>query len=68
MNSETKWIQTPRSYTTPKTVDSEGNMHIYTQTGGVVAYTYDLTPYHGEYVTATFKIRAIRKQNERWQK
>ena len=64
VNSDTKWIQTTRYYTIPKTVDNEGNIHIYAQRD-VAAYTYDLTPYHGEYVTATFKIKAVKKFNER---
>lgn len=64
MNSETKWIQTTRTRTIPKTVDTDGNMHIYSQTD-VAAYAYDLSDYHGEYVTATFKIKAIKKFNEK---
>ncbi len=62
--SETKWIQTTRTYTTPKTIDEDGVMHIYSRKGEA-AYTYDLSEYHGEYVTVTFKIKAINKLNEK---
>ena len=58
LESETKWIQTYDYYTIPKTTDSEGDMHIYAKTGAS-SYMYDLSEYHGEIVTATFKIRAI---------
>lgn len=64
LESETKWIQTTNYYTIPKVLDSSGSMHIYSKTGSS-AYTYDLSDYHGEYVTATFKIRAINKQAEK---
>ena len=63
MNSNTKWIQTTRYYIPPKTIDSEGNMHIYS-INEVSAYSYDLTAYHGEYVTVSFKIKAIKRFNE----
>ena len=58
MYSETKWIQTINTYTIPKTIDSEGDMHIYSKNGSS-SYMYDLSDYHGEIVTATFKIKAI---------
>lgn len=64
MNSETKWVQTANYYTTPKEFDNEGNMHIYSKSGAS-SYTYDLSRYHGEYVTATFKIKAITKFDEK---
>ena len=62
--SETKWIQTPNYYTIPKTVDDEGNMHIYAKKDAA-SYMYDLSAYRGEYVTVSFKIKAITKFDER---
>ena len=64
MNSETKWVQTTNYYTMPKTTDSDGYMHIYAKKG-TAAYTYDLSEYHGEYVTVTFKIKAITQVAEK---
>ena len=62
--SETKWIQTPNYYTVPKTVDEEGNLHIYAKKDSA-SYTYDLSAYRGEYVTVSFKIKALTKFDER---
>ena len=62
--SETQWSQSAQYYTMPKTVDDDGVMHIYSRKGAS-AYTYDLREYEGEYVTVTFKIRAVNKLDER---
>ena len=58
LKSEVKWSQMLNHYNIPKTVDEEGHMHIYSKTGAS-AYTYDLSEYHGEIVTVSFKVRAI---------
>ena len=63
VRSEVKWYQTFQSYTVSKTVDEEGDMHIYSKTNAG-AYTYDLSDYHGEIVTVSFKIRAINPIND----
>ena len=62
--SETKWIQTTNYYTIPKAMDNNGYMHIYSKKGSS-SYTYNLTEYHGEYVTASFKIKAVNKIEEK---
>lgn len=58
LNSEIKWIESQHHYTIPKTIDEEGDMHIYSK-NGASAYSYDLNDYTGQLVTATFKIKAI---------
>ena len=58
LNSELKWVQTGIYYTVPRTIDDEGNMHIYAKTGSA-GYMYDLSDYYGEFITATFEIQAI---------
>ncbi len=58
LRSEVKWSQMLNYYNIPKTIDEDGHMHIYSKTGAS-AYTYDLSEYHGEIVTVSFKARAI---------
>lgn len=58
LRSEVKWSQMLNHYNVPKTTDEDGHMHIYSKTGAS-AYTYDLSEYHGEIVTVSFKARAI---------
>lgn len=58
VNSEVKWMLNANYHTPPKTVDEEGHMHIYAK-GAASSYAYDLSDYQGEFVTATFKIKAI---------
>lgn len=58
MHSEIKWFETEHHYTIPKTVDEEGDMHIYSK-NGAAAYAYDLSEYNGRFVTASFKIKAV---------
>lgn len=65
VRSEVKWYETFQSYTVPKTVDEEGDLHIYSKTN-VGAYTYDLSDYHGQMVTVSFKIRAVNPINENY--
>ncbi len=62
-NSESKWVQTYDYYTIPKTMDDDGNMHIFSRTGSA-SYMYDLSDYHGEIVTASFKIKTVTPLNE----
>lgn len=57
VKSEVKWYQMYQTYNVAKTVDEDGNLHIYSKTGAG-AYTYDLSDYHDEIVTASFKIKA----------
>lgn len=64
INSNSKWIETTQYYNLNKTIDDNGNMHIYSKTGNSV-YTYDLSDYEGEIVTATFKIKAIKTQSSK---
>jgi len=65
VKSEVKWLQTNQYYTIPKTVDEEGDMHIFSKTGGS-AYGFDLEEYHGEIVTVSFKIKAVTPVHEQW--
>lgn len=58
MHSEIKWYETEHHYNIPKTVDEEGDMHIYSK-NGAAAYAYDLSEYSGRFVTASFKIKAV---------
>lgn len=58
LKSEIKWIESQHYYTIPKTIDDEGDMHIYSK-NGASAYSYDLNDYTGKLVTASFKIKAI---------
>lgn len=58
LNSEIKWFESNHYYTMPKTIDEEGDMHIYSK-NGPSSYTYDLNEYTGQMVTASFKIRAV---------
>ena len=58
MHSEIKWFETEHNYNIPKTVDEEGDIHIYSKTGAS-AYAYDLSEYTGRFVTASFKIKAV---------
>ena len=58
LRSEVKWSQMLNHYNIPKTIDEEGHMHIYSKTAAS-AYTFDLSEYHGEIVTVSFKVRAI---------
>ena len=63
VKSQVKWLQMYNDKNIPKTVDKNGNMHIYSKNGSA-AYTYDLSDYHGQIVTASFKIKAIVPLNE----
>ena len=58
VKSEVKWLQMNQTYNIPKTIDEDGNMHIYSKTGAS-AYTYDLSDYHGEIVTVSFKVKTV---------
>lgn len=58
MRSEVKWLQMYNTYNVPKTIDKDGNMHIYSKNGDA-AYTFNLAEYHGEIVTVSFKIKAV---------
>lgn len=58
LKSEIKWIESQHHYTIPKTIDEEGDMHIYSK-NGASAYSYDLNDYTGQLVTASFKIKAV---------
>lgn len=58
LKSEIKWIESQHHYTIPKTIDEEGDMHIYSK-NGASAYSYDLNDYTGKLVTASFKIKAV---------
>lgn len=58
LKSEIKWIESQHHYTIPKTIDEEGDMHIYSK-NGASAYSYDLNEYTGKLVTASFKIKAV---------
>ena len=63
VKSEVKWLQMYNDKNIPKTVDSSGDLHIYSK-DGAAGYVYDLSKYHGEIVTVTFKIKAIVPLNE----
>ena len=58
LKSEIKWIESQHHYTIPKTIDEDGDMHIYSK-NGASAYSYDLNEYTGKLVTASFKIKAV---------
>lgn len=62
VKSEVKWLQMYQTYNVAKTVDENGDMHIYSKTGAS-AYTYNLSDYMGEIVTASFKVKAINPVN-----
>ncbi|MGM9877694.1 MAG: LamG-like jellyroll fold domain-containing protein [Bacilli bacterium] len=62
VKSEVKWIQTEQYYNIPKTIDEDGDLHIYSKSGGA-AYTYDLSEYHGQIVTISFKAKTINNSN-----
>ena len=49
-------------YTIPKAHDEDGDMHIYSK-NGASSYMYDLSEYHNQVVTASFKIRAVTPLN-----
>lgn len=63
VRSEVKWYQTEQYYNIPKTIDEEGDMHIFSKTGAA-AYTYDLSEYHGEIVTVSFKAKTVYNSND----
>lgn len=65
LHSEIKWIESQHHYTIPKTIDEEGDMHIYSK-NGASAYSYDLNDYTGKLVTASFKIKAVSPMNEKF--
>lgn len=58
MHSELKWIETYHAYTIPKTIDEEGDIHIYSK-NNKSGYSYDLSAYRGKMVTVSYKIKAI---------
>ena len=58
INSEIKWMETYYDFTIPKTVDENGYMHLYSK-GGYATYMYDLSEYHGQIATVSFKIKSI---------
>ena len=65
INSEIKWIESQHYYTIPKTIDEEGDMHIYSK-NGASAYSYDLNDYTGKLVTASFKIREVTPLDDKY--
>ena len=58
VKSEVKWYQTEQWYNIPKTVDKNGNLHLYSKSG-TADYAYDLSEYHGKRVTVTFQIKTL---------
>lgn len=60
--SETKWIQTLQYYNMPKKTDIDGIMHMYANKGNA-EYQYDFSEYAGEFITFSFKIKAINPFN-----
>lgn len=58
ITSDINWYETEQYYTVPKTIDEEGNLHIYSKSSSS-SYSYDLSEYEGRYVIVTFKIKAI---------
>ncbi len=65
VDSELKWYQTHYWYNIPKTVDEEGDMHIYAK-NGAAAYTFNLEDYEGELISVSFKIRAVNAVDPRY--
>lgn len=59
VKSEIKWVEVTDYYTVPKKVDEDGHLHIYSKNGSS-NYAYDLSDYHGEIVTVSFSIKAVK--------
>ena len=59
VKSEVKWLEVYDYYTVPKKVDNDGHLHIYSK-NGTSNYAYDLSDYHGEFVTVSFSIKAVK--------